>query len=69
MAKKKKIIELSQKNITYISDKQSYKIVRFIPQNMTVDIIVTNKGILEEGNHNIPFAHLPKNIKKLIKPN
>ncbi|MEA1955511.1 MAG: hypothetical protein U9N02_03350 [Campylobacterota bacterium] len=69
MAKKKKTIELSQKNITYEIDKQSYKIIRFMPLSMTVDIMVSNDGILEKGIQNIPFAHLPKSIKKIVKPN
>ena len=69
MAKKKKKIELSQKDITYIVDKQRYKVIRFIPENMSVDILVLNEGQLQEGHQNIPFAHLPKNIKKIVKPN
>ncbi len=69
MAKKKKNIELSSKNITYQIDKQNYKVIRFIPSTMCVDILVTNEGMLKEGLLNIPFAHLPKNIKKIVKPN
>jgi len=69
MAKKKKSIELSKKNITYEVDKQSYKVIRFLPMDMTVDIMVLNEGLLKEGMQNIPFAHLPKNIKKIVKPN
>jgi len=43
-----------------------YKAIRFYPSKMTLDIekIGETKELL-----NIPFAHLPKKIKKIIKPN
>jgi len=67
MAKKKKTVELSNKNITYQIDKQNYKVIRFMPSTMCVDVLVTNDGVLKEGLQNIPFAHLPKSIKKIVK--
>jgi len=69
MAKKKKSVELSDKNINFEMDKQSIKIIRFHPTSMEVDVIVNNNGKLKMGMQTLPFAHLPKNIKKLIKPN
>jgi hypothetical protein len=35
---------------------------------MTVDVMVFEDG-LKEGVKTIPFAHLPKEIKRIIKPN
>jgi hypothetical protein len=46
----------------------SYKALRFYPSKMTLDVKIIQGS--EEGNIiNIPFAHLPKKIKKVIKPN
>ncbi len=68
MAKNKKSIELSDKKISFISERVSYNIIRFFPSKMTVDVMVFEDGI-KEGVKTIPFAHLPKEIKKIIKPN
>jgi hypothetical protein len=68
MAKKKKSIELSDKKISFEIEKASYRVIRFFPSKMTVDTMVTEDGV-KQGMRNIPFAHIPKEIKKLIKPN
>jgi len=68
MAKKKKSIELSDKKISFEIEKISYRVIRFFPSKMTVDTMVTEDGV-KQGMRNIPFAHIPKEIKKLIKPN
>jgi len=68
MAKKKKICDLSKENIQYIQDNIKYKILHFNPAFMTLHVIKfegeDKKDIVE-----IPFAHLPKAVKKRIKPN
>lgn len=69
MAKKKKSIELSTKNITFILEKRSYKVIRFYPSKMTLDVMVIDPNGKKLGMQELPFAHLPKEIKKLIKPN
>lgn len=64
----KKTIELSDKKISFEIEKLSYRVIRFYPTKMTLDVMVyENKE--KQGMQNIPFAHLPKSIKKLIKAN
>jgi hypothetical protein len=68
MAKKKKNIDLRNKNLEFAENGISYKLLLFKAENMTVDVLRYENGTkLDE--YNIPFAHIPKAIKKLIKPN
>ena len=68
MAKKKKNIDLRNKNLEFTENGISYKLLLFKAENMTVDVLrYENSTKLDE--YNIPFAHIPKAIKKLIKPN
>ncbi|WP_324171481.1 hypothetical protein [Sulfurimonas sp.] len=69
MAKKKKSIELSSKKISFIVEKVSYKVIRYYPTAMTLDVMVTDADGNKKGMQNIAFAHIPKEIKKLVKPN
>ncbi len=69
MAKKKKSIELSEKNIEFTIEKISYKVIRFYPSAMTLDVMVSNENGVKIGVQTIPFAHATKDVKKLIKPN
>lgn len=69
MAKKKKSVELSAKKIEFNIEKVSYKAIRFYPSTMTLDVMVHDEDGAKVGMQNIPFAHVPKEIKKLIKPN
>jgi hypothetical protein len=68
MAIKKKSVELIDQKISYTINPISYKVVRFYPEHMTVDVMVEEDGV-KKGMQKLPFAHLPKEIKKLIKPN
>jgi len=65
---KKKTIELSDKKITFDIEKVSYKVIRFYPTKMTLDVMVFENGE-KLGMQNLPFAHLPKEMKKIIKAN
>lgn len=69
MAKKKKSVELSEKNIEFKIQKRSYKAIRFYPSAMTLDVMVHDENGVKVGMQNIPFAHIPREVKKLIKPN
>lgn len=69
MAKKKKSVELSDKKIEFTIERISYKAIRFYPSTMTLDVMVYDENGVKIGMQNIPFAHVPKEIKKLIKPN
>gem|GEM_PF-1099689 len=68
MAKKKKSIELSDKNITFESKKITYKVIRYYPTAMTLDVLIQADGV-KQGVQTVPFAQVPKEIKKIIKPN
>jgi len=68
MAKKKKSIELSSKKIKFTIEKREFKVIRYYPTQMSLDTIEYFNGE-KIGLANIPFSHIPKEIKKLIKPN
>ena len=67
--KQKKSIELSDKKINFMIEKISYKVIRYYPTAMSLDVMVIDENGVKVGMQNIPFAHIPKEIKKLIKPN
>ena len=69
MAKKKKSVELSDKKINFNIERISYKAIRYYPTAMSLDVIATDENGVKQGMQNIPFAHIPKDIKKIIKPN
>lgn len=66
---KKKSVELSDKKIKFMIEKTSYKVIRYYPTAMSLDVMVTAEDGEKLGMQNIPFAHIPKDIKKLVKPN
>ena len=68
MAKKKKSVELSDKKISFEIENVLYKAIRFFPSQMSLDVMAFEDGV-KQGMRNIPFAHLPKEAKKLIKAN
>jgi len=68
VAKKKKFIDLKNKNIEYFLDNIQYKIESFNPNSMTVTLLRLENDTLKRVK-DFPFAHLPKEIKKIIKPN
>ena len=67
--KQKKSVELSSEKIKFNIEKISYKVIRYYPTAMSLDVMVTDENGEKLGMQNIPFAHVPKDIKKLIKPN
>ena len=67
--KKKKSVELSDKKITFMVEKLSYKAIRYYPTAMSLDVMEFDNDGKKLGMKNIPFAHVPKDIKKIIKPN
>ena len=68
MAIKKQNIDFTEQNISFKEKNVVYKIVRLNPTYMTVDVTLEENGI-KKGSEKLPFAHLPKEIKKLLKPN
>ena len=67
MAKKKKSIDFSDQEIFFELEQERYKVMRFHPSSMTVDATRYVNG-KKSGQINLPFAHLPKSIKQIIKP-
>jgi len=67
MAKKKENIDLHTKDIIFLMQNEEYKVLRFYQAKMTLDIVSTSNT--KEGIKNVPFAQVPKEIKKIIKPN
>jgi hypothetical protein len=67
--KKKKSVELSDKNITFKIEKLSYKAIRYYPTAMSLDVMEYGEDNKKIGVKNLPFAHIPKEVKKIIKPN
>ena len=67
MAKKKKSVDFTDRELFFELQEERYKIIRFYPSNMTVDVTRYVDG-KKNGQTNLPFAHLPKAVKQLIKP-
>ena len=64
---KKPNIDLTSKNITYEQNNQIIKLLLFKTSNMTLEVAIYEKEQYVKKSI-LPFAHLPKNIKSLIKP-
>lgn len=64
---KKPLIDLKSKNISYEHNNQTIKLLSFKKSNMSLEISIFENGEYIK-NSTIVFAHLPKNIKSLIKP-
>lgn len=67
MIKKKENEDLKNKNITFEIEGTRYQALRFYQLKMTVDVIELDSDE-KKGIKNIPFAHIPKATKKIIKP-
>ena len=67
MAKKKSILDLRAKNIKFDLERLNYHVQNYNPNTMTLDVLIFENGI-QQGVQNLPFAHLPKEIKKIINP-
>jgi len=67
MAKKKKTINLSDKNITFIEKEQHFKIISLNLNSMEVEVSISVEGENKKVTR-MPLGHLPKEIKKLVRP-
>lgn len=68
MAKNKKpVINVSAQNISYIEKERHIKIISFNPNSMEVEVSVTEEG-QNKKVMKLPLGHLPKEIKKLVRP-
>lgn len=66
MAKKKKSIDFTTQEIIFTLDNRREKLMRFNPNLQEAELKSLEVGA--KGTHNVAFAHLPKEIKHLIKP-
>jgi len=70
MAKnKKKVINLSDQDISFVEKERHIKIISFNPNSMEVEVSVSEDSAEKKKVMKLPFAHLPKELKKMIKPN
>jgi len=60
--------DLRNKDIEFEMQNLKYKAICFYQSKMTLDVILVD-DTEKQGIINIPFAHLPKATKKLLKPN
>jgi hypothetical protein len=66
MAKKKKNIDYSSENITFVFENKKEKLMRYNPNLQVTELKCLEEG--SKGTHEVAFAHLPKEIKELIRP-
>lgn len=64
---KKPIFDLRSKKISYEQNNQTIKLLSFKKSNMSLEVAIFEGGEYIKDS-TIVFAHLPKNIKSLIKP-
>jgi len=65
--KKKKVINLSDQNISYVDKERHIKIISINPNNMDVEVSISVEGEKKKIMM-LPLAQLPKEIKKLVRP-
>ena len=67
MAKKKPVINLSEQNLSFTENNQTYRLIDFNPNTMELSVVITFND--QKRKEKLPFAHLPKDLKKAIRPN
>jgi len=69
MAKKKKVINLSEQSLTFSEKERHFKLISFNPNTMEVEVSIREETEKTKKIMKMPFAHLPKELKKIVKPN
>lgn len=64
---KKKTINLSDKNITYTEKERHFKVISLNLNSMEVEVTITEEDEKKKVTK-MPLGHLPKEIKKLVRP-
>ncbi|MFT5659795.1 MAG: hypothetical protein ACI9TV_000422 [Sulfurimonas sp.] len=67
--KQKKSVELSDKKISFNIEKRFFKAIRYYPTSMNLDAMEFDEDGKKVGVVSLAFAHIPKEVKKMIKPN
>ena len=66
MAKKKKTLDFSSQDITFKIKEQSFKVLSLNLNSMDIEVIEYEGS--KKKVTKMPFAQLPKDIKKLLRP-
>ena len=66
MAKKKKSIDYSKENILFEHDQMTKKLMRYDLNRKFAEVKIVEPP--QKGLSEISFAHLPKEIKKIVQP-
>jgi hypothetical protein len=64
---KKKTINLSDQNITFTEKERHFKVISLNLNSMEVEVTITEEGEKKKVTK-MPLGHLPKEIKKLVRP-
>jgi len=68
MARKKPTIDLSLQNIIFSQNEQHFQLLSLNLNSMNVEVIETQGVDKKKKVRKMPFGHLPKEIKKRIRP-
>jgi len=66
MGKKKVTLDFSNDNISFKLKEQTIKILSLNQESMNVEVIITENE--KKKVSKMAFAHLPKEIKKMLRP-
>ena len=64
MAKKKSVESFADADIVFEHEQKPFRLLRLDPNSMNVVILPLDGGV----ERTLPFAHLPKSVKKKIRP-
>ncbi|MDH5464952.1 MAG: hypothetical protein OEW60_04935 [Thiovulaceae bacterium] len=64
---KKKVIDLHAQKLSFTQKDQTYTLISFNTSSMTLRCILEDAQ-KQKKEIDFPFAHLPKELKKMIKP-
>jgi len=64
MAKKRPVDSFENESIVFEEEKVSYRLLRLDPNRMTATLL----RLCDNQELTRPFAHLPKSVKKKIRP-
>jgi len=64
---KRKTLNLAEKNIHYTEHEKHIKIISLNLNTMYVEVIISVEGEKKKVSK-LPLGHLPKEIKKLVRP-
>jgi hypothetical protein len=66
MGKKKPTLDFSNGNISFKLKEQHIKVLSLNQESMNVEVLITEDA--KKKVSKMAFAHLPKEIKKLLRP-